>query len=129
MSFVEVFSIPLRGQPSDALIDRLKRYLHMRNLHGSNANRFGSECVGQAWIDPHTSLQLRHEGNAWRLVCRSSRMSYASPSSALTASHGFDDALRRSPGGTTIASGQQLAAAAYQEARVRQVLGSEAAAN
>jgi hypothetical protein len=129
MSFVEVFSIPLSGQPSDDLKLRLKRYLHMRNLHGSCANRAGSECVGQAWIDPHTSLQLRHEGNAWRLVCRSSKMSYVSPSSALTASHDFDDGLKRGPGGTAIASGQQLASAAYQEARVRQVLGSEAAAN
>ena len=127
MRFVDVFSIPLRGEPSDDLKDRLGRYLHMRNLHGSCANSFGSECVGQARIDPQTSLQLLHEGSGWRIVCRSSGMSYASSSSNLTASHDFDDALRRSPGGTVIASGQQLASAAYQEARVRQVLGLDAA--
>lgn len=126
MESVELFSVKLKSEPSEQLKRRLSRYLHMRNMGGSHQDRFQTACVGQAWIDPHTSLQMLRSSEGWRIVCLSTRPMPVQGSDKQVGQHSVKDSLKRSPSGSTISPVQNKGSSRYLEARVLQVLGDDA---
>ena len=126
MESVELFSVKLKSEPSEQLKRRLARYLHMRNMAGAAQDRYQLACVGQAWIDPHTSLQMLRGPEGWRIVCRSTRPLPTQAPDKQVGQHSVKDALSRSASGSKLSPVQSIGSSQYLEARVLQVLGDDA---